>query len=73
MPDSELRPDRLPPETVFFVQIGDQRIDLASMSYAELYTTFRTVLSAVRSALQAKANEQEEEAEQPAATGAHGG
>ena len=71
MPDSELRPDRLPSDMVFTLTIGNETIDLAAMSYGDVFATFQSVLGAVRHVLRAKANEQEE-AEQPAAAGAHG-
>ncbi len=70
MPDSELLPDRLPSDMVFFLQIGDNRIDLSQMSYGDVFAVFQTTLAAVRSALRSQAIAHEkDEANQPTSAG----
>ena len=60
MPE-HLQPDRLPQDMTFRLVIGEQEIDLAAMSYPDIYTTFRAVLGAVRACLRAKAEQDEQD------------
>ena len=61
MPETQLRPDRLPEDMEFKLLIGNETIDLSAMSYADIYTTFRAVLGAVRACLRAKAEQNEQD------------
>ena len=70
--ETQLRPDRLPADMAFRLIIGEQEINLAGMTYADIFTTLRTVLAAVHDALHSQATTDEEaQTEQLTAAGTH--